>query len=340
MQTEQGVENKAKFLFIRFSSIGDIVLTTPVVRGIKNQVDGAEVHFITKPQFSGILSSNPYIDKVHTLKENITEIINELQSENFDYVIDLHNNIRSARISSALKLGSFKFNKLNIQKWLLVNFNINRLPEKHIVDRYLETVAPFDVHNDNKGLDYFISPADEVNIKELYGNDYSSGYVAFVIGAKHFTKQLPAQKSATICNLINIPVILLGGKEDEAKGNQIISFVDKKNRVQNTCGKLNLNQSASVVKQARVVITHDTGLMHIASAFKKNIISVWGNTVPAFGMYPYMPGEGSQIIEVKNLKCRPCTKIGFRECPKKHFKCMNNIDEKQVANLVNNLFNI
>jgi ADP-heptose:LPS heptosyltransferase len=337
MQTDYEVENKAKFLIIRFSSIGDIVLTTPVVRCLKNQVEGAELHYITKPQFSGILSTNPYIDKVHTLKENFSETIAELQAEQFDYVIDLHNNLRSARITSSLKMGSFKFKKLNIQKWLLVNFNINRLPEKHIVDRYLETLTAFDVHNDGAGLDYFIPKSDEVNISELNSEFSDSGYIAFVIGAKHFTKQLPVEKTAGICNLLNLPVLLLGGKEDEEKGNQIISLVTNKASVYNTCGKYNLNQSASIVRQAKVVISHDTGLMHIAAAFKKNIISVWGNTVPAFGMYPYLPGNGSQIVEVVHLKCRPCTKIGFRECPKNHFKCMNLINEKQVADLANNL---
>lgn len=337
MQTETEAENKAKFLLIRFSSIGDIVLTTPAIRCLKNQVEGAEVHFITKPQFAGILSSNPYIDKIHLLKDNITETIKELQDENFDYVIDLHNNLRSSRISSALKLGSFKFKKLNIQKWLLVNFKINKLPDKHIVDRYMETLAPFDVYNDNKGLDYFIPEKDEITIPDLFGNDFPKNFIAIVIGAKHFTKQLPSQKISAICNLLNAPVLLLGGKEDESKGEEILKNIDNKKKVINTCGKLSLNQSASVVKQATVVVSHDTGLMHIATAFHKNIISVWGNTVPAFGMYPYLPGSGSHIIEEKELKCRPCTKIGFRECPKSHFKCMNNINEKQVANLVNNL---
>lgn len=332
-------EAQARFLIIRFSSIGDIVLTSPVIRCLKNQVDGAIVHFITKPQFAGMLQSNPHVDKVHTLHENFAETIEELKQEHFDYVIDLHHSLRSARVVSSLRLGSFPFKKLNFRKWLLVHFKINRMPDTHIVDRYLDTLKPFDVKNDNAGLDFFIPETDHVNISKQFGEDFSYGFVVFVIGAKHFTKQMPAQKIADICNRNKFPVILLGGPDDVKKANEIVSLLSEKNIVANACGKLSLNQSASVVKQANAVITHDTGLMHVAAAFKKKIISVWGNTVPEFGMYPYFPGKGSVIFEIKNLKCRPCTKIGFRKCPRKHFRCMNDHDTDQIVAAAQQLFN-
>jgi ADP-heptose:LPS heptosyltransferase len=108
-------------------------------------------------------------------------------------------------------------------------------------------------------------------------------------------------------------------------------------QIVNACGKFSLQQSASIVKQAAVLLTHDTGLMHIASAFQIPIVSVWGNTVPALGMYPYYPQneKGFSIHEVSNLKCRPCSKIGFKTCPKKHFNCMNLQDAKAIADDVN-----
>ena len=184
---------KVKYLIIRFSSIGDIVLTTPVIRCLKQQVEDVEVHYLTKPAFASILLSNPYIDKVLTLKEDFLETISEIKEERYDYIIDLHNNLRTKRVKNRIGILSFKFNKLNVEKWLLVNFKINKLPNVHIVDRYLETVKIFDVKNDNKGLDYFIPPADEVDIKNL-PEFLQSGYVGFVIGAKHFTKKLPTKK--------------------------------------------------------------------------------------------------------------------------------------------------
>ncbi len=319
-----------KFLIIRFSSIGDIVLTTPVVRNLKQQIEDVEIHYLTKKQYAGILETNPYVDKVHVLDESFYELIPKLRAEYYHYVIDLHKNLRTLRVKRALRNTSFSFNKINWGKWLMVNLKINKLPNLHIVDRYLDTVKVFIEENDLKGLDYFIPQKDEVDITSLPEN-FHTGYIAFAIGAQHATKKLPDEKIISICRKINKPIVLLGDKHDSIVAEKVVNEVEGK--IYNACGKYNLNQSASLVKQAELLITHDTGLMHIAAAFKKKIISVWGNTIPEFGMYPYLSGEGSEIIEVKGLKCRPCTKIGFSKCPKKHFKCMNDIDEEQLVSL-------
>ncbi|MEN8120956.1 MAG: glycosyltransferase family 9 protein [Bacteroidota bacterium] len=319
-----------KFLIIRFSSIGDIVLTTPVVRNLKQQVEGAEVHYVTKKQYAGMLEANPYVDKVHVLEKSFSELIPELKAEYYHYIIDLHKNLRTYKVKKALKIQSFSFNKINWEKWLMVNLKVNKLPDLHIVDRYLETVKVFIEKNDLKGLDYFIPEKDVVNITTLPAN-FQNGYIAFAIGAQHATKKLPPEKIISICKKINKPIVLLGDKNDSVVAEKVVEAIG--NKIYNACGKYNLNQSASLVEQAEVLITHDTGLMHIAAAFKKKIISVWGNTIPEFGMYPYLSGEGSEIIEVKGLKCRPCTKIGFNKCPKKHFKCMNDIDEEKIVQL-------
>ena len=323
-----------KFLVIRFSSIGDIVLTSPVVRILKTQVEDAEVHFLTKPEYKSLVDNNIYIDKVHILNSKFSKTIEELKYEFFDYIIDLHNNLRTKRVKSALKLVSFSFNKLNIEKWRYVNFKHNILPDISIVDRCLETIKLFETKNDNKGLDFFILTKDEIDVKEL--NLVKNTYAVIVVGAKLFTKQIPSEKIIDLCNNINFPIVLLGGKEDIEKAEIITKSVNTK--IINVCGKYNINQSASIIKQSNFVITADTGLMHIASAFKKDIISIWGNTVPEFGMYPYMPGEKSKIFEVKNLKCRPCSKIGFSKCPKKHFKCMNDINNIEIIEYINQNF--
>lgn len=320
-----------KFLIIRFSSIGDIVLTTPIVRCLKTQLKNVELHYLTKKSFIPVLEGSPYITKIHSIKENVGEVINDLKKENFDFIFDLHHNLRSLQVKRKLKVPSESFNKLNIEKWLMVRFKINKLPAIHIVDRYLETLSRFGIENDGKGLDYFISAKDEVNISSL-PETHQNGYTGFVIGAAHATKQLPTEKIISICKKLKRPVVLLGGKEDEAKGKQIQDAVGQ--LVYNACNKFSINQSASLVKQAQQIITHDTGLMHIAAALQKPIVSVWGNTIPEFGMYPYYgvmnnPNRESRV-EVKNLSCRPCSKIGYNKCPKKHFKCMNEIDEDRI----------
>ncbi len=326
---------KVKFLIIRFSSIGDIVLTSPVVRILKNQVEDAEIHFVTKRKYETLLKSNPNIEKVHVFDYILGEIFQQLKDEKFDYIIDLHNNFRSGRIKRRVKAPSYTVNKLNFQKMLLIRFKINRLPEKHIVDRYLETISFLNIENDGKGLDYFI-PEDEAFKNEDLPAPFQKGFVAFVIAGTYYTKRYPIEKVSEICQKIDFPVILLGGKEEFDDGEKILS--QSKGNVLNYAGKISLNQSASLVRDAKIVLTNDTGLMHIAASFHKKILSFWGNTVPDFGMVPYLPDSASKIMEVKNLKCRPCSKLGHRKCPKKHFKCMNDIDINKVILWINENF--
>ena len=314
-----------KILIIRFSSIGDIILTTPVIRCLKQQQPDTEIHYVTKNAFKTLLDNNPYLHKVHGIEKDITEIVSVLKEENFDAIVDLHNNLRSLQLKYQLRKPATVFKKLNFRKWLLVRFKINIMPPLHVVDRYMQTVAHWGIQNDYKGLDYFIPVKDEVNIQNL-PITHQNGYIGFVIGAKHFTKQLPVEKVISICQKLNQPLVLLGGKEDRERGEIISKSVGP--LIYNACGIYNLNQAASLVKQATRILSHDTGLMHIAAAFKKEIISVWGNTVPAFGFTPYGASPSSKIVEVTGLSCRPCSKIGYDKCPKGHFKCMREIDEQ------------
>lgn len=329
-----------KFLIIRFSSIGDIVLTTPVVRCLKKQIPTAEIHYLTKPSFSAIVAANPYIDKCHYLQKDIKETISTLQEEDFDYVIDLHHNLRTLKVKRALGKSSFSFNKLNIEKWLLTTFKYNKLPDVHIVDRYLETVSSFGVKNDGAGLDYFISKDEALNISDI-PTSHHAGYIGIVIGATYNTKRYPVHKVKELCALVDHPIILLGGKEDYDNACEIASIDPIK--IYNACGKFSLNESADIVQKAKLIVSNDTGLMHIAAAFKRPIISLWGNTVPEFGMYPYYGNNylsrreqtPYDIIEIKNLKCRPCSKIGYKKCPLGHFKCMENIQPEIILNSIN-----
>jgi ADP-heptose:LPS heptosyltransferase len=325
-----------KFLIIRFSSIGDIVLTTPVFRCLRSRFPEAEIHFLTKNAYNEILAFNPYINKIHIAGNKFDDLLKELKRERYDYIIDLHNNLRTLKVKRFLRsVPSFSFNKLNIGKFIYTRFKINILPQKHIVDRYLETVESLGVINDGKGLDYFICEADQLKINEIPFS-HLSGYIGIVIGAAWKTKKLPLHKLIELCRFIQHPIILLGGKEDFENGEQI-AFTDNI-KIYNACGKFSINTSADLVRKAKCIITHDTGLMHIAAAFQKPIISVWGNTTPAFGMYPYygtQENQRSQIVEINKLWCRPCSKIGYNKCPLGHFKCMEQININEIVSLVN-----
>lgn len=326
-----------KILIIRFSSIGDIVLTTPVVRCIRKQIPGVEIHYLIKKQFAPVLETNPYIDQLHFLDNSLSKLAGNLKKQDFDFIIDLHNNLRSARLKRLLGRPSKSFPKLNIEKWLMVNLKINRLPDIHIVDRYFDAVSGLNIQNDDLGLDYFIPANDEFDPAWL-PESHRGRFIGFVLGGRHKTKIFPVEKVIEVCRLLNDPVVLIGGPEDAENGKLIADVLP--GSVFNSCGQFSLSRSAALVKHAELIITNDTGLMHVAAAFNKRIISLWGNTVPEFGMYPYLPPENktnSVMFEVKDLKCRPCSKIGFEKCPQKHFDCMKLIKSHKIAETANAL---
>ena len=332
-----------KILIVRFSSIGDIVLTSPVVRCIRQQT-GAEGHFLTKENFKDIFEANPHVSKVFTIRKRTGEVGQALRRERYDAVIDLHNNLRSWQLRFFLPGTPFHtFDKANFNKWWMVRFKTTDRPIVHIVHRYLHAARALGIRDDQGGLDYFIPAGREVDLGEAsrYFPSASKSaekvrqgnYYAFAIGAAHATKRLPAEKIAEICSQLDAPVILLGGPGDVEAAQRIVALCGP-GSVASACGMLTLHQSASLVRQAYRVIAHDTGLMHIAAAFRKEIISIWGNTVPELGMSPYYPSAlpvFQQLVQVQGLDCRPCSKIGFERCPKGHFRCMRDISPSEVA---------
>ncbi|MBK9146757.1 MAG: glycosyltransferase family 9 protein [Flavobacteriales bacterium] len=323
-----------KLLILRFSSIGDIVLTSPVLRCAKEQLKDAEIHVTTKSAFADLVRFNPHVSRVHELGDDLGELTLRLKAERFDAVIDLHHNLRTARIKRALGVPAHSFPKLNIEKWLLVNLRIDRMPRIHIVDRYMSAVAHLGVKNDGKGLELFIPAECEVPLASLPPS-HQSGYTALAIGAAHATKRLPQHKLIELARLIDGPIVLIGGKEDQALARMIGDAIG--GRAFDATGRYDILGSASLIKQARSMIAHDSGAMHIACAFNKPVVSVWGNTVPQFGMGPYQPEhpERAMISEVPDLSCRPCSKIGHDRCPKGHFRCMEKQDLHRIAELVN-----
>lgn len=312
-----------KILIIRFSSIGDIVLTTPIIRCIKNQL-GAEVHFLTKKGFESILDHNEYIDKKIVFDGNISDTSAMLRRESYDLVIDLQKNAKSRLIRNKIGVKSITFDKLNVKKWLLTTFKINRLPKRHLIDRYFDAVKEIGVVNDGQGCDFNVLNEDRL-VSNRHG--LPSEYNVLVLGATYFTKRIPEEKCKEIINLSSLPVVLIGGKDVSELGSSLLKFrIDK---VINLCGQISLRESAAVMEVSERVITADTGMMHIAAALRCKIDVIWGNTTPDFGMYPYLPKvlrDEYTNHEVKGLPCRPCSKLGFDKCPKGHFKCMMDQD--------------
>lgn len=320
-----------KVLIIRFSSIGDIVLTSPIIRAIKEQKPGTQIHYLTKKAYQPVLEHHPYIDRLFLLEDSMKNLLKKLKKENYDLIIDLHKNLRSQRIKWALRKVSVSFNKLNREKWWMVRFKKNRLPQTHIVDRYFQELERFGIHNDHKGLDYFNGCENHLKL-DGFEKIQKEKYVALVLGGTYYTKQIPEEKLKELIEQLEYPIVLLGGP-GEAELAEKLKKRDP-DKTWNPVGKARLNQSAELIRNSHFVITGDTGLMHIAAAYQKKIFSVWGNTIPEFGMAPYMPknSEKSIILQVKNLSCRPCSKLGFNSCPKNHFDCMMKQDFSEIIN--------
>ncbi len=317
-----------RILVIRFSSIGDIVLTSPVVRVLRAHYPDADIRFVTGAAYAGLAGNSPYTNGVFLLDGGLRKLAADLKCFRPDLVIDLHHNLRTRILRTRVGGRWLAFHKLNVEKWLRVNLKIDRLPDLHVVDRYLATLRPLGIGSDGMGPDFFFPPGHRP--PEL-PTDLQNGYVALVVGAKYATKQLPEHKLTAVCNELNRPVALIGGAEDRPLAEEIARKTGAP--IWNTCGELDLAGSASVIQRSNVVITHDTGMMHIASALNCRIVSVWGNTIPKFGMYPYLP-ESQQdhiVCEVPELKCRPCSKIGHSKCPEGHFRCMEQQDVHTIV---------
>ena len=323
-----------KFLVIRFSSIGDIVLTTPALRCAKNQIPGVEIHFLTKLSMKDLVIGNPYIHHCHFLDNNIDLTIAALKEIPFDYIIDLHQNIRSWKIRKALGVPAFSYKKLSLQKWLLAKLHLNFLPKTHVCDRYINALQHFNVSNDGKGLDYFF-PKD-YNFKAAnLPTSHLAGFVAFVIGASYFNKKMPVQKWIELAKQLQKPIVLIGGIEDITFANEIAAAVP--DYIYNAAGKYDLKESASIIQMAQVVVSHDTGFLHIAAAFHKPTITIWGATSPVLQFEAYYPaGTISPHYNsiVPSLNCQPCSKQGENKCPQGHFACMRLQNINTIASKV------
>ncbi len=330
-------QNKQKVLIIRLSSIGDIVLASPVIRCVKQQLPNAEVHFLSKKSFKAVTEANPHIDKFYYFDKNLSDLIDELIIEKYDFVIDLHKNYRTFKIKHALKTKSYTYKKETLAKFLLTKLHINLMSGRHITDRSMDTVAPLGVVNDGRGLDYFIPSDIHITIADL-PTQHRFGYIAIVIGASYYTKKLPAHKLQELCTSIDYPIVLVGGKEDIAEGEEVAKVAPFK--IYNACGKFSLHESAWLVREAKLVISHDTGLLYIACAFNKKVFAIWGGTSPKLDVEPYYSvnslGDLNKNLYknfiVPKLYCQPCSNFGTKTCPKGHFRCMENQDIAKIAN--------
>ncbi len=312
-----------KILVIRFNSIGDIVLSSPVIK-ILNE-EGHQVHFLIKQRYHNFVKYNPHIERIWTLNDSLKELITDLEGENFDLIVDLHNNYRSFKVKQALNVKSYSFKKDHLKYWMFFQLGIDKIDRRPIVHKFLETIKPIINHERIEAPEfYYPVPSEEIM------SDLPERYIVIVVGAGFKTKLIPENLIKEIIKGLNISVVLLGGTEDEERGRRI-SMLDTKD-VWNFCGKKDIIESAQIIEKAELVVSGDTGLMHIAAALNRPLIALFGSTDPTLGYAPYGFDRSKKIVIIQNedLSCRPCTKQGRKICPKGHYKCMLDLNSSQI----------
>ena len=317
---------KLKILVIRFSSIGDIVLTTPIIRCLKEQLN-ADVDFLTKDSFKTLLASNPNINRVFHSGVEFEELIKDLKTVGYDHIIDLQNSIRSLKVRSALKVNSFTYSKNRFKRFLLLKFGKD-VQKNHVVDRYFSTIETLNVKDDNKGIDYFLNDSTSVNF------DTNQDYLTWCIGGTHEPKRLSAEQISKVISKLNKPVVLLGSKGDKELSSKIVELSNSSNLF-DFCGETSLEESALLIKESKIVLSNDTGMMHIASAYNAPIISFWGCTKPSLGFYPYQANEKS-IQLISSLAEKPCSKHG-KKCNFQTDGCIKTIKPQEILEAISKI---
>ncbi len=322
-----------KILIIRLSSLGDILLTTPFIRSIKNQFPGIEIDFVLREQYSDVLKLNPYVNKVFSfsrIKNDNSEKLKEIKNSKYDLVIDLQNNLRSKKLVSKIKTQSVSFSKNSWKKFLLVNFKINNLKDApQIPVRYAQTITGLKL--DEKGLDLFTdkSPSAELNQKE--------NLIGFCPGARHFTKRWLKEYFIELGKKLTAngyTIVLFGGKIDKEICAELANEIRGAINLFNSDDVL---QTSADMKLCKVIICNDSGLMHVASSVGTKVVTIFGSSVKEFGFTPY--NCTNLILENNLLTCRPCSHIGRSSCPKKHFDCMQLIKPQSVFEKVISFIN-
>jgi lipopolysaccharide heptosyltransferase II len=342
-----------KILIIRFSSIGDILLSSPLIRILREKFPNAEIDYLTKSDYADLVKFNPNITSVielrTDLKDELRKLKEQIRNSEYDVILDIHNSLRS-RYIRFLSGAKYKgvVNKKILKRFLLVTFKWNFYKDIiSVADRYIEAARELSIENDGRGLEIFVPEENVLTVNAML-DKYKLNRYNVVIGiapcAKHFTKCWLQNRFIELgwklTKLYGAKILIFGSKNEQDYCNDVAQMINVKasaSVAESLAGKLTLLETAAALDHCSLVITNDSGIMHLAAARKKKIIAVFGSTVKEFGFYPY--GTDYIIVEAANVKCRPCSHIGLAECPKKHFRCMNEVQVEDVLNNVKRFFN-
>ncbi len=341
-------------LIIRFSSVGDIVLSSLLVRTFRSRFPDCQLDYCVKEEYASLVRFNPHISNVIEFPKNggfdeLKRLRRKIQQSQYDLIIDIHDSLRSRYVCFGAKR-VVRINKRKLARFLLVKLKLNVYERfggaPSVALRYLEPVSEFGIEDDGRGLEFFFADDAAANVRELVqgsGFRVQEQFIGICPSAKHnnkmWLKERFVEVASTLSRTLNQPIVLFGFGENEVKccseiQNQIHNLKPEPKTL-NLSGKISLTETAAMMDYCSIIISNDSGLMHIAAARKRKVVAIFGPTVKELGFFPF--GTESIVVENKNLNCRPCTHIGLAACPKGHFKCMNEISIEQVVESANTL---
>ncbi len=338
------IKDLKNIIIIRLSSLGDIVMTSPVFEVLKKNYPESKITFISSKQFSGLMEANPHIDSIiyadlkdeHKDKNGLLRFIkdNNLQDSEFDLLIDLHFNLRSRFLSSKIKSKrKVHWSSDSLKRRLYVAFHIpfNIHP---VTYRYLETIAKFIGEKDFSGFSYTHYADSDIMERILSNYPQLKDAILVLPGSQWFTKMYPKKYFIDLLKMFqNEQIYILGGPEEKELCDEIASEINSKS----FASHFSLSELNSVISVAKAVITNDSGPMHISVGLGVPTIAFFGSTTRGLGFMP--DHEDSLVIEDEKLSCRPCSLHGRVICPKKHFKCMNNLKPEVVFSKIQDWIN-
>ncbi|MBZ0263377.1 glycosyltransferase family 9 protein [bacterium] len=309
---------------IRLSSLGDIVLTAPAIRGLRNAFPAAKLTFVTSTPYAELAACLPEIDDVFSFRLQKNEFVEDCKTfaeQKWDKVADLHGSQRSAIIRKHLRdTDTLVDRPPRLRRALLIGVRVRLGEFRPVPLRYLDQLTPWSVQDDGKGLELRIPENVFAEVDRLWKVTYERPY-AIIPGAKHRTKQWHEERWLELANRLSefAPVVVIGSGRDIS--DDLKAEFDQMDRVYNLCGTTRIPEAAAILSRCRAVISGDTGPMHLAVSQRVPLVAIFGPTVREFGFYPFRT-DNSVVLENK-MWCRPCTAHGSDLCPIGHHNCMN-----------------
>lgn len=305
-------------------------MAAPVVQALRSHFGAeAQIDFITLNKFKGAAQLISGINTIYTVEKRAIEVAPQLKSNGYNYLIDLHSNIRSGALARVLNIKTFKVKKLNDKRLALV-LGLNKKPVEHFVDRSLKTLESLSVSFDSS------NPWGVINCSKP-SQELPEKYISVAAGATYAGKQISQQTLEKVISSIDSRFVIVGGRDMGELGSSLENKFP--NKVTNLCGAINLSETAYVMQNCEVALGGDTGAMHIATAVGAKLVSVWGCTRPSLGLAPWKANPKSIILEPQNRGNRPCSRHGDK-CRYKRLGaslCITDVSSKEIVSAIKTL---